>query len=138
MTHVFVYGSLQCPEVLMTLLNRVPSLVPAILPDFKRYSVKDQSYPMIARSPGSSVHGLILLSLTPTEIEILDAFEGEEYEKTPVTVFNQVTGSNEHVFAYVGHILHQHLLVDKEWDLEHFRMHHLDRFLKMCRHFIAN
>ena len=44
---VFVYGTLQFPEVLRALIARVPESQPATLAGYKRYRVQNQVFPAI-------------------------------------------------------------------------------------------
>ncbi len=47
MTDIFVYGTLQYPEVLRALIGRVPDLTPATLTGYRRYCVSQQVFPAI-------------------------------------------------------------------------------------------
>jgi hypothetical protein len=55
LTKCFVYGTLMSPEVLQTLIGRVPSMCkPAFLPNFTRHPVKGYAFPAIIPSKESS------------------------------------------------------------------------------------
>ncbi|KAI3967889.1 hypothetical protein MKX01_027072, partial [Papaver californicum] len=54
---VFVYGSLLADDVVRVLLNRVPRNSPAILDNFKRFSVKGCVYPAILPVENTKVTG---------------------------------------------------------------------------------
>jgi hypothetical protein len=98
---VFVYGTLMFPSVLLVLLGRLPEARRATLQGFARKRVRDKAYPaLVAIAPGSSsaqdesppavqpvafVPGL-LLTLVPHELNVLEWYEGDEYELLPVEV----------------------------------------------------
>lgn len=107
----FVYGTLMSPEVLQTLLGRVPAMIqPAFLPNHTRHPVRDQVFPGVIPSSTSStssvstdhqsqdygnndefcsdggVKGILLRGLTQEEMKVLDWFEDEEYQRRNVLV----------------------------------------------------
>jgi hypothetical protein len=69
----FVYGTLQSPEVVRLLLDRMPTCKPAILHGYSRRCIKDRVYPAITPAEASSkVQGMVLMDLSPKELHILD------------------------------------------------------------------
>ncbi|RZC71915.1 hypothetical protein C5167_035079 [Papaver somniferum] len=54
---VFVYGSLLADDVVKALLNRVPQNSPAILDNFKRFSIEGRIYPAILPVENAQVTG---------------------------------------------------------------------------------
>jgi hypothetical protein len=94
---LFVYGTLMSEKVLTSLLQRVPTVQPAILRGFHRFCIRDRPYPAIAAVPadfsadgggpsGGEVAGLLLCGLSAEEHELLDYYEAEEYTKEQVEV----------------------------------------------------
>ncbi|XP_071692186.1 AIG2-like protein D isoform X1 [Rutidosis leptorrhynchoides] len=83
---VFVYGSLLADNVVQLLLNRVPQTSPAILNDYHRFSIKGRVYPAIRPVENKQVTGRVLIGLSATELDILDDYEAEEYDKRVVNV----------------------------------------------------
>ena len=86
----FVYGTLMSPQVLQTLLGRIPTMTkPAYLHNYIRYPVKDHVYPGIIPCSKSSNHhgdkgiveGILLSGLTKNEIKIFDWFEDTDYKR---------------------------------------------------------
>ena len=56
----FVYGTLLAPEVVKTLIKRVPKMVPAHLKGFTRYRVRGEVYPAIVPTkPEDVVQGKV-------------------------------------------------------------------------------
>lgn len=94
---LFVYGTLMSEKVLTSLLQRVPTVQPAILRGFHRFRIRSRPYPAIAAVPadfsadgggplGGEVAGLLLCGLSAEEHELLDYYEAEEYTKEQVEV----------------------------------------------------
>ena len=94
-TSLFVYGTLMSPRVLSVLIGRVPSLVqPAFVEAHRRHPVVDHIFPGTIPSSSSSsrVEGILLQELKPSEMQVLDWFEGEEYTRQPTQV--QIPNNN--------------------------------------------
>ncbi|KAL7478134.1 hypothetical protein ACHAW6_003909 [Cyclotella cf. meneghiniana] len=108
-TSCFVYGTLMSTEVLQTLLGRTPHMLSGVvLHQHVRHPVKGRVYPaVIPAATGAasqcndrrydkneasghiySVQGVLLLNLSPSEVEIFDYFEDEgiDYIRTRVDV----------------------------------------------------
>lgn len=86
---LFVYGTLRDPDLLCGVLGRPLSgaaMLPAVAPGFVAVHYPDRIYPALVRKPGGSAEGLVLTDLSPFERDLLDAFEGSEYDPAPVPV----------------------------------------------------
>jgi len=97
---IFVYGSLMTKEIVHNLLSRVPTVVPNVsLHNYQRFSVQRETYPAIKSVEGAIVKGKILTGLNDIEMALLDQYEGTEYKRISVTVYNS---ANQPVqcFAY--------------------------------------
>lgn len=125
----FVYGSLMAPEVLSSLLGRVPPRAPACVRGFHRYRIRDRVYPAIARhEDGGRVDGYLLSSLTSRELAVLDWFEDEAYVMRSVRV-ELADGANAETIAYVYEDTRN---LHGTWDYDEFRHAHLDDYLVAC------
>jgi hypothetical protein len=83
---LFVYGSHMSPQVLSKLLGRVPMMISdATLDDYGRFAVFRKTLPGIIPRVGSHVKGVLLPDLTAEELEILDMFEGDGFERQCVS-----------------------------------------------------
>ncbi|KAL3921207.1 MAG: hypothetical protein SGILL_002866 [Bacillariaceae sp.] len=90
----FVYGTLMSPQVVSTLLGRnlrdeeEKAILPARLYGHARHCVKDHVFPAtIPSNKDDYVSGLLLPpTLSPTEISLLDYFEGDEYNRVTLPV----------------------------------------------------
>ena len=92
----FVYGSLLAPEVLRSLLGRVPAHRPARLAGHERHALAGRPYPGVVPSAraGAAVRGLLLEGLSAEEEAIFDEFEGDEYVKRVVRVAPEAEASS--------------------------------------------
>ena len=89
--HLFVYGSLVQPTCLDEVLgHRHPGeRLEARLADYRRINEPGYAYPFIVSTPGASVDGVLLMDLTPYDLQVLDRYEEVEsgiYRREPVEV----------------------------------------------------
>ncbi|CAI9099505.1 OLC1v1036344C1 [Oldenlandia corymbosa var. corymbosa] len=135
MHNVFVYGSLLADDVVRVLLHRVPRSSPAVLRDFHRFSIKGRVYPAILPIEAKEVVGKVLLDITPFELEILDYFEDDEYERKTVDVYLMDTSEKMQVDTYVWCNKSDPNLYG-EWDFEEWKRLHKEDFIKMSMGFM--
>lgn len=83
---LFVYGTLQFPEVIKNLIDRVPSMRPARLSDHLAAKLIDRVYPGLVEVSGYTTDGFVIDGLTADDWKILDRFEDFFYELVPVSV----------------------------------------------------
>jgi gamma-glutamylcyclotransferase (GGCT)/AIG2-like uncharacterized protein YtfP len=117
MSNVFVYGTLQSPEIVKKLTGKSFKSTPAVLERYKRYCVKDCDYPAIIQQNDAQTTGLILENVDDLSLDIISFYEGDEYEKRQVTV--QTGDSPEIALAFVWAKGFE-LLEDADWDLVQF------------------
>lgn len=145
----FVYGTLMSPEVLQTLLDRIPTMDPrpAVLPpEYTRHPVKARVFPGVIdhRSLASialanvhkhSVQGILLTDVTPDELKVFDWFEADEYDRVslPVRLLEAKDGSNEELAVdanvYLWCAGTEFLEVESPWNFENFQTKKLDWYL---------
>jgi hypothetical protein len=143
---LFVYGTLMSPSVLVTLLDRVPVGRDAMLPHgFVRHAVRDHLFPAVIFSSSRTepkkdvrVKGRLLQDLNPTEMKLLDWFEGDEYQRTPITV-TLCDGEDEkqdgiivdqvetQVYLWVNPL--SELNLQGTWDFDAFEQEHVENYL---------
>ncbi|THV07394.1 hypothetical protein K435DRAFT_710241 [Dendrothele bispora CBS 962.96] len=103
MVSAFFYGTLMHPKILLTVIDNNGShlrLTPAVLLNYTRHKVKNQVYPGIVpykrgrelfirelEQEERSVRGMLVTGLTEEDIECLDQFEGDEYERITVDLY---------------------------------------------------
>lgn len=81
---LFVYGTLQDPDVLAAILGRavdVTRLPQLLAPGYRAVTYPGRVYPALVRAPGHDAPGLGLDTLSTLDHAALDAFEGDEYRR---------------------------------------------------------
>jgi gamma-glutamylcyclotransferase (GGCT)/AIG2-like uncharacterized protein YtfP len=89
--HVFVYGTLVDPRRLREVLGHPHrgEVLRARLLGYRRVSAPSYEYPFVVRDSSASVEGLLVMDLTPADVESLDAYEDVAegmYRRVPVEV----------------------------------------------------
>lgn len=135
MTHaLFVYGTLQESSIIQAVTGKVFQANTALLRGYRRNRVKDAQYPAIVPDSKSLVQGQFLFDVDDVSLACLDSFEGEYYQRLPVTV-ELLSGEAFAASAYVLAPAWTHLLSEEPWDLAYFRTHDLERFRTTYRNF---
>ena len=130
----FTYGSLMWPDIMVRACGRAggaPPCEPAWLEGHARHPVVDQDYPGLVKRPGAApVQGVLYRAITAAELERLDAFEGEEYERVRVTVWvrGPNTGLTEPAWAYRFRPEFAHRLGAGDWSVQNFEAQGKARF----------
>ena len=125
--HIFFYGTLMCPEVYEAITEKPLEAENATLNHFKIYSLQNRVYPGIIPSKDSEVKGLVT-KVDQKTLDRLDYFEGEEYHRTLVEIFD-FRGLTCKAWAYVLKENHQSLAEVEGWDYENFLKVHLENYL---------
>ena len=128
-THnIFIYGSLMFDRVWDVLIRCAYSKTAARLYGYRRLCVKNEDYPGLIEYRHAHVDGVLVCSVMPPDIIVLDRFEGEYYCRKKVKV---VSANGEEIDAetYVFREEYRGLLTKTEWSLDHFRRHGIDRFV---------
>jgi gamma-glutamylcyclotransferase (GGCT)/AIG2-like uncharacterized protein YtfP len=137
--HCFAYGSLMCEDIMAAVCGVAVAALsgrPAQLAGFARHPVLGESYPGMVPAPAQSVAGIVYLDLPATVWARLDAFEGEMYERQPVSV---ALGDGQILIVqtYVFRPEFAHCLAHGEWDFEAFlkegKGHFITRYLGYTR-----
>ncbi|KAM0059341.1 putative gamma-glutamyl cyclotransferase [Helianthus debilis subsp. tardiflorus] len=132
---VFVYGSLLADDVVQALLNRLPQVSPAILNGYHRFSIKGRDYPAILPVENKKVTGRVLTGLSATELDILDMYEDDKYDKRVVDVSLLDASEVLQAYAYVwGNNTDPDLY--GEWDFEEFKESKLKDYLEMTKNYV--
>ncbi|RPA82237.1 hypothetical protein BJ508DRAFT_361397 [Ascobolus immersus RN42] len=131
-TAVFVYGTLQLPEVLAwvstgSYLNHPDfkdRYTKATLTGYKRVSVEGADYPAcIVGEPTDKIDGHVIYPKYSSEWKKLDLFEGKLYKRIEVEVEIDEGGAKKMIkaFVYLWDQDMDMLEMDQEWSLEDFR-----------------
>lgn len=73
---LFLYGTLRDTQLLDTVLGRNVQAKPAVLDDYKTYSVAGENFPILTPEAGAKAEGIFLDDLSAEDIARLDFYEG--------------------------------------------------------------
>jgi gamma-glutamylcyclotransferase (GGCT)/AIG2-like uncharacterized protein YtfP len=121
---LFVYGTLQFPDVLRALIGRVPEHEPAAVAGWRAAVLPGRVYPGLV-SAAATVHGVLLSGLTSAEWRILDAFEGPGYDRQPVLLLD-----GRSAWAYIYPLEAE--VGDDDWSSAAFAARHLPAYVERC------
>lgn len=118
---LFVYGSLMFPEIIRSVIGRVPEGRPAIIQGYRRLVVAGESFPGMIKVGESDerVDGLVYVDITSEEWKRIIAFEDEFYGLKEVSV--ERLGENLSALAFVVPPAKKSLLADEVWNPDQFR-----------------
>lgn len=126
MQHIFVYGTLQSPEIVEKLTGKSFKTTRAFLPGYKLFCVKDADYPAIVINEHAETKGLIIEDVDDVSLNIISYYEGDEYEIQKVTVW--VDEKPLHAIAFVW-AKKVELLKCMDWDFQRFKRESLAYYL---------
>ena len=112
---LFTYGSLMCEDIIAAVVGAPLACTPAMLPGFRRFLVSNEHYPGVIADDDGTVPGIVYHAITPEGWSRLDAFEGEFYDRSLVTV-RYAHNTESQVYCYVFRPEFHHLLTTIEWD----------------------
>ena len=121
---LFVYGTLRDPELLAAVLGRPSIGLAAAAPGFAAVHYPGRIYPALLRRPGAVTAGLVLTDLTGFELDLLDAFEGEEYRRGILPVI--IDEALHEAFAYLPAVAVSN---QPDWSLARWQAEHKARVL---------
>lgn len=112
---LFCYGTLCAPEIMRTMIGRVPPARLAILPAYACYRVSGRAYPGVVADQGSCTEGLLYTGLTDAELKKLDTYEGREYLRLRQTITTSPGQQAVQAWVYVIHPLCRARLSRTRW-----------------------
>jgi gamma-glutamylcyclotransferase (GGCT)/AIG2-like uncharacterized protein YtfP len=124
---LYTYGTLQVAAIIERIVGRPLSGVPARLDGYARFRVRGRVYPAIVEAAGGEVSGVLYAGLEPAELDRLDFYEGDLYERREVSVWAGAVA--QRAATYVLRPALRHELSDEPWDLDGFLRDHLDDYL---------
>lgn len=116
-TDLFVYGTLQDPEVLGALLDDPPPLTPVTVAGWRVAPVRGQVYPALVPDTQAVARGRHL-RIEVDQLAVLDSFEGPGYDRRAIGAV-QLDGTRVPVEAWVAEGI-AHLCGPGTWTLEGF------------------
>ncbi len=116
---LFVYGTLELPEVFYSVAGVRKAYSPAFAPDFRRALLRRRVYPGMTPHPGRVTTGRVYEGLDREHLARLDAFEGSEYERREIPIWRVQRGRSI-AWAYVIPEERAGVLTETPWDREAF------------------
>lgn len=99
---LFAYGTLQDTDVLAAVLGRpiaATALTDATLAGFATVHYPERTYPALRPAAHSFAPGKIIDRLDARDVALIDAFEGEAYRRSLLTV--RINDAPQQAFAYL-------------------------------------
>jgi gamma-glutamylcyclotransferase (GGCT)/AIG2-like uncharacterized protein YtfP len=129
LSNVFAYGSLMYAPVWRTVTNVQRRGVPARLPGYARFRLRDADYPCaVSSSLQNAIKGCLYFDIDETTLVKLDAFEGLRYRRAAVTCLCR-GGKLAQAYVYVLQDSLAYLVDARPWDSCRFAQSGLRRFL---------
>lgn len=120
---LFIYGTLQAPEVLEAVAGRAFASEPARLDGYRRFTIPGVVFPGIVPDAQGQVDGHLLLQVDPVSWALFDKYE-PGYERRTVLV-RTARGAVEPAETYVW----LGKTSPKPWDYAEFRARHLRKYV---------
>ena len=123
-----------CREIWGRIVRNEYQDIPARLEHYARYKLANRDYPGLLARDQASTDGVIYLDVTKPDLERLDRFEGEEYERIRVQVADQ-TGKPYTACTYLYKSCYAHQVLAGEWSYSEFQAKGYQHFLDQYRGF---
>lgn len=127
--HLFCYGTLQIPAVIHAVVGRHFAGRRAELPGYAAFQVRQADYPGLRRIPGQTTPGQVYFDLTPSEMAVLDRFEGGLYRRQRLTV-RTCDGRRRGAWVYVVKPARHKRLAPRPWNQREFMKRRYHRFMR--------
>ena len=134
----FFFGTLMDRDVLATVLDRPVAdneMTPAWLHDHERVRAATASYPLLVRSPGLVVGGVVFRPKDGRDDVRIRHFEDEEYQERWLIV-HLAGGQRLATRVFFGLEVLQ--ATDEPWDLAAWSRAHKAAFLEQCREWMSD
>jgi gamma-glutamylcyclotransferase (GGCT)/AIG2-like uncharacterized protein YtfP len=118
---LFVYGTLQFPEVLRALLGRIPDSSRVALNGWRAAALARRPYPGLVPA-NATVPGILLTGLTADELVVLDEYESGPYDLRQLSLTD-----GRPAWSYVW--TDDTVVLASDWSADEFAAEHLRRFV---------
>lgn len=118
---LFVYGTLQFPEVLRALLGRTPESSPITLDGWRAAALARRPYPGLVPA-NATVGGMRLSGLRVEELEVLDEYESGPYDLRELSLTD-----GRPAWSYVW--TDATYVLASDWSADQFASEHLSGFV---------
>lgn len=117
---VFVYGTLRDHGVLASVVgHNAIETKSGWIDNFSARLAHGHHFPMLRPREGSRAEGMLLLNLTVADLDALDAFEGETYQRQRLTVFSDDGTYQADVYIDDGRYQDGGEFILSEWEENH-------------------
>ncbi|MFE3752978.1 gamma-glutamylcyclotransferase family protein [Nocardia tengchongensis] len=123
---LFAYGTLRFPAVLSALIGRVPAMEPARLIGRRAAALPGKAYPGLVTATDSVTDGFLLTGLGRDDWRVLDAFEDDEYDLTPVPVLAGECAGYTWTYTWTAEVS------AADWSVADFEAVHLPYYVSKC------
>lgn len=114
--NVFTYGSLMFDQVWSQVVRGTYDKTDAKLYGYTRKGVINETYPAVVPGEGKNfVAGKLYLDVSKNDIQLLDTFEGEYYQRK-VSECDLPDNRITRAYVYVFKEEYRNLLTDEDWD----------------------
>ncbi|HUA41085.1 MAG TPA: gamma-glutamylcyclotransferase family protein [Streptosporangiaceae bacterium] len=118
---LFVYGTLQFPEVLHTLLGRIPEGDRVTLSGWRAAALARRPYPGLVQA-NATVTGTLLTGLSADELVTLDEYESGPYDLRQLSLTD-----GRPAWSYVW--TQASAVLESDWSADEFATEHLPGFV---------
>tara|TARA_B100001057_G_C22553028_1_gene834223 strand:- start:395 stop:817 length:423 start_codon:yes stop_codon:yes gene_type:complete len=128
---LFCYGTLRSATIREKVLGKraAKTLVQTCLvKGYKVVNVRGKWYPQLKQSedPNSVAPGTLLKNLGTYDWKILDQFEGKQYKRFPILIFDKENEEEIEAQCYMPIVS---LEYDKQWDFEKWERDFIEKFI---------
>jgi len=134
MKNIFVYGTLMYAEVWRRVAHKDYPWKRARLHNYQRYRVKNALYPGLVKSRNGLVEGVAYFGVEHGDIQRLDRFEGDYYQRLPVIIEADEIGRCR-AEVYIFRNRYRRCLSGRVWRTEEFGAKAREKFLAGYRGF---
>ena len=131
MKNIFVYGTLQFPEIVFALTGKNFNSKKAVLKDHKVYQIdpgdKKGMCPAAIPEKGSFIEGRILFDVDEESFNKIDFFESDNYTKQELIIEAENKEFKALVFVWKDSLIGE---LKGQWDKDEFKKNYLDNCLK--------
>ncbi len=124
---VFVYGTTLLAHTQRVITGRTFPSRPALLRGFRRGLVEGKLFPSLVRAAGGEVYGELLEQVDYPQLDLLDRYEGERWERIRVQV-DLGLGQSRAAWAWLLVAPYDGWVTQQDFDLERYLSYDLEAF----------
>lgn len=126
--NVFVYGTLLLPNIMEAVTGSSFESIPATLEGYRRLRLKNEVFPGLIADPEASTRGKLYLGVDAHALKLLDAFEGDLFDRQLLSVVAE-NGDRCQAYVYIVPEWNSSQLEDEPWSLKTFMQDDYETFM---------